>query len=117
VDDAVILPLVQDALYRENPREWYNALMDYGTELKKAVPNPNRRSVHYYRQPAFEGSDRKIRGEILRQLLSGKKLTEKALVSHIKEDPERTRRILAALEAEGFIKRDRRSFSIADKTA
>jgi A/G-specific adenine glycosylase len=115
VDDTAIRPLVEAALYRENPREWYNALMDYGTELKKAVPNPNRRSVHYTRQSAFEGSDRKIRGEILRQLLSGKKLTEKALASHIQEDPERTKRILAALENEGFITRTGRSFSIADK--
>ena len=117
VDDTAIRPLVEAALYRENPREWYNALMDYGTELKKSVPNPNRRSMHYSRQPAFEGSDRKIRGEIVRQLLLGKKLTEKALVSHIKEDPERTLRILAALETEGFITRKGRSFSIADKTA
>jgi len=115
VDDTAIRPLVEAALYRENPREWYNALMDYGTELKKSVPNPNRRSVHYTRQSAFEGSDRKIRGEIIRLLLSGKKLTEKALVSHIKEDPERTLRILAALETEGFITRIGRSFSIVDR--
>jgi len=117
IDDSTIRPLVEAALYRENPREWYNALMDYGTELKKAVPNPNRRSVHYSRQPAFEGSDRKIRGEIVRQLLSGKKLTEKALVSQVGGDPDRVGRILGALEAEGFIKRYGRSFSIADKTA
>lgn len=115
VDDTAIRPLVEAALYRENPREWYNALMDYGTELKKSVPNPNRRSVHYTRQSAFEGSDRKIRGEIIRLLLTGNKLTEKALVSHIKEDPERTRRILATLETEGFIMRTGRSFSIVDK--
>lgn len=115
VDDAVILPLVRDALYRENPREWYNALMDYGTELKKSVPNPNRRSVHYTRQSAFEGSDRKIRGEILRLLLSGKRLTEKALVREVGEATDRTQRILAALENEGFIMRNGRSFSIAEK--
>lgn len=115
VDDTAIRPLVEAALYSKNPREWYNALMDYGTELKKSVPNPNRRSVHYTRQSAFEGSDRKIRGEILRQLLSGKTRSEKALVSHIREDPERTKRILAALETEGFITRIGRSFSIADK--
>jgi len=115
VDDAVILPLVRDALYHGNPREWYNALMDYGTELKKSVPNPNRRSVHYSRQPAFEGSDRKIRGEILRLLLSGKTLSEKALVKQVGEDPDRTRRILTALENEGFITTKGRSFSIADR--
>ena len=63
VSDAEILPLVKKALYRENPRVWYWALMDLGSALKKTIPNPNRRSVHYTKQSPFEGSDRKIRGQ------------------------------------------------------
>jgi A/G-specific adenine glycosylase len=113
VDDAAILPLVGEALYGDNPREWYNALMDYGTELKKSVPNPNRRSARYTKQSAFEGSDRKIRGGILRLLLSGKPMTEKAIIRTIQEDPKRIRRIIGALETEGFIIRNGSSFSIA----
>ena len=66
VSDEEILPLVGRSLDRENPRNGTWALMDLGTSLKKSLPNPNRRSVHYTRQSAFEGSDRKIRGEILR---------------------------------------------------
>ena len=73
VHDTALYPLVEEALYRNNPREWYNALMDYGTALKKTVPNPNRRSVHYTKQSAFEGSDRRIRGGILRHAPLGKK--------------------------------------------
>jgi A/G-specific adenine glycosylase len=34
VHDEDILPLVRKALYRENPRIWYWALMDLGTALK-----------------------------------------------------------------------------------
>lgn len=112
VDDSAILPLVEAALYWKNPREWYNALMDYGTELKKSIPNPNRRSVHYTRQSAFEGSDRKIRGEILRLLLAETKMTEASLLKKIGEDPERTLRILSNLNAEGFIVRKGKSVSL-----
>lgn len=50
VRDDEILPLVERTLYRENPREWYSALMDYGTVLKKRTANPNRRSASYSRQ-------------------------------------------------------------------
>ena len=103
VNDAEILPIVQDTLYREDPRTWYNALMDLGTSLKKTVPNPNRRSVHYTKQSAFEGSDREIRGWILKSLIAGKKITDTIIMDHFPGDPPRIRRIIAALEAEGFI--------------
>ncbi len=37
VNDTDILPLVETTLDRTNPREWFWALMDYGTYLKKNV--------------------------------------------------------------------------------
>jgi len=52
-----------------SPREWYWALMDYGTYLKTVVDNPNKRSKHYVKQSKFEGSDRQIRGALLREYL------------------------------------------------
>jgi A/G-specific adenine glycosylase len=107
VNDAEILPIVQATLFREDPRTWYNALMDLGTSLKKTVPNPNRRSVHYTKQSAFEGSDREIRGWILKSLISGKKITDRMIMDHFSGDPERIRRIIFALEAEGFIVRNK----------
>ncbi len=33
VPDSLIIPLVEKTMDRENPREWYYALMDYGTRL------------------------------------------------------------------------------------
>lgn len=68
VHDRDLLPLVEATLDRENPREWYWALMDYGTMLKSWVTNPNRRSRQYVRQSPFENSNRQIRGRILRVL-------------------------------------------------
>nr|WP_320160924.1 A/G-specific adenine glycosylase [uncultured Methanoregula sp.] len=103
VSDKELLPLVTRALYTENPRIWYWALMDIGTVLKKTVPNPNRRSVHYTKQSAFEGSDRKIRGEILRHLLPGTSMTTEQVIGSFTEDPARIRKILAGLERDGFI--------------
>ena len=103
VRDAEILPLVDAALYRENPREWYGALMDYGTVLKKRTTNPNRRSVSYARQSRFEGSDRQIRGKILTLVLEEGAVTEAEVVARISEDTGRVQRILGDLEREGFI--------------
>jgi A/G-specific adenine glycosylase len=110
VSDAEILPLVKKALYRENPRVWYWALMDLGTALKKTVPNPNRRSVHYTKQSPFEGSDRKIRGIILKLLLEQQFLEEVEIFGCIAEDPHRVQRMLCALEEEGFIQRRNNGF-------
>ncbi|MDE5898104.1 MAG: A/G-specific adenine glycosylase [Treponemataceae bacterium] len=68
VSDAEILPLVEQTLDRERPREWYYALMDYGAAVKRRTENPSRRSASYARQSKFEGSLRQARGAILRQL-------------------------------------------------
>ena len=105
VSDGEILPLVEQALYRENPRVWYWALMDLGTALKKSVPNPNRRSRHYARQSAFEGSDRQIRGMVLRLLLAEGEMTEDEVAGRCSVAKERVLKILAGLERDGFIRR------------
>ncbi len=70
VSDAELLPLVEVTLDRENPREWYYALMDYGSWLKKIYPNPSRRSKHETVQSPFAGSHRQLRAEILRVFLA-----------------------------------------------
>ena len=78
VADEEILPLVEQSLYKKNPRVWYWALMDYGTMLKKSGEDKNIRSKHYKKQSRFEGSRRQIRGKILKILLdcNGLKLNE-----------------------------------------
>ncbi|MFT5036814.1 MAG: A/G-specific adenine glycosylase [Candidatus Azotimanducaceae bacterium] len=72
VNDKEILQSIGVTMDQENPREWYWALMDYGSYLKKTHGNPNSRSKHYAKQSKFEGSDRQIRGAILRVFTSGK---------------------------------------------
>jgi A/G-specific adenine glycosylase len=101
VTDEALERYIKRTLDTKHSREWYWALMDYGAMLgrvpsgKKILENPNRRSAYYKKQSPFSGSDRKLRGEILRLALSGKKID----VSGV-----RIRRIAAVLEKEGFIK-------------
>jgi A/G-specific adenine glycosylase len=100
VADAELRPLIAAALDREQPRQWYYALMDYGAALAKRVPNPNRRSRHYNVQAKFEGSLRQLRGEVLRQLLAGP-VTAAGLAAAVTD--ERLPAVLVALVAEGFV--------------
>jgi A/G-specific adenine glycosylase len=114
VTDKEILPLVKRALDRENPRAWYWALMDLGTDLKKRVPNPNRKSTVYTKQAPFEGSDRRIRGMILKFLIGTVPASEKSILDCVHEEPARVHRILGALEKEGFIRKSRAGYRLAD---
>lgn len=103
IDDKQLLPLVEEALDREHPREWYYALMDYGTYLAKTVPNPNRRSKHHTVQSTFEGSDRQIRGAVLRSLIN-QNLKIEQLVEHTNcSDGARLQKMVQQLVREGLI--------------
>jgi A/G-specific adenine glycosylase len=113
VKDKEILPLVERTLDTRSPRRWYHALMDYGAMLKNEEHNPNRRSAHYNRQPPFRGSDREIRGLILKTLLKKPDLTEAELVRLVDKSPERVRPIIAQLIIEGFIIRAENRLTIS----
>jgi len=88
--------------------------MDLGTALKKKVPNPNRRSVHYTKQSPFEGSDRKIRGTLLKQFLKLQFSDEDEILGSVAEDPQRVKKILVDLEKEGFIIRRNNGYVLSE---
>lgn len=69
VPDAAIRPLIEASMSKTQPREWYWALMDYGSWLKQTAGNANVRSKHYSKQSRFEGSRRQLRGAVLRNLI------------------------------------------------
>jgi A/G-specific adenine glycosylase len=112
VKDREILPLVEATVDEENPREWYWALMDYGSMLKRHVVNPNRRSAHYTRQTPFEGSDRRIRGLVVKRLLNHMPLSAERLVKETGVGLDHLKRILAGLVGEGFICEDNGLYKI-----
>jgi len=112
VKDREILHLVEQTLDTANPRQWYYALMDYGAMLKQRYHNPNRRSAEYQKQTPFKGSNRELRGMILRALTAHAELSETELVATLNADPERVTHALKQLVNEGFISRDEQSFRI-----
>ncbi len=112
IKDADLLPLVEKTLVRSGAREWYYALMDYGSMLKKEVENPNSRSAHYKRQSRFEGSNRQVRGMILKALIHDVVLTEKEIARKIKAPIGRTRSVLEQLCSEGFLIRGEEGYRV-----
>ena len=114
VPDAALLPLVEATLDRQDPRTWYWALMDYGTYLKRALPNPSRRSAHHARQARFEGSNRQLRGWLLRELTARPGQSADVLATAAPSFPgDMVAAALAALTAEGFLVETAGRFSIA----
>jgi A/G-specific adenine glycosylase len=103
VKDSEILPLLEQTLDAKRPRLWYYALMDYGAMLKEQHANPGRRSAHYARQSPFEGSQRQVRGMILRALVKKPGISMPALVKEINRDSKMVQQALRQLRAEGFI--------------
>ncbi len=114
IHDKEILPLIEKTLDRENPREWYYALFDYGAHLKREFRkgekrgkdgsggNPSRRSAHYTKQSKFEGSYRQKRAAVLREILK-KPQTFKEIRSIFRYSEETIDRVLADLQKEGFV--------------
>lgn len=105
VNDKEIVPLVAQMLDTKNPRLWYYALMDYGVALKRLYPELNKKSAHYARQSKFEGSDRQVRGRILKALVAHSQLTMNQLVAVVDRDCARVERIVQQLMAEKFIEK------------
>ncbi len=113
INDKMILPLVEKSLDKTNPRKWYYALMDYGVMLKKAHPELNKKSTHYKKQKSFKGSNREIRGKILKLLLKTASFSKYRLIKELNFDQERIESVLNDLEKEGFIRQDQESIHIS----
>lgn len=112
VTDRDLTPLVAETLDRNNPRQWYNALMDYGVELKRHHANPSQKSAHYRKQSPFEGSNRQVRGAILREMTKGKGMSRRGLADRLSFDREIIEENIRRLEAEGLIATDGDKLSI-----
>lgn len=110
VSDKEILGLVDATLERDRPREFYWALMDYGTFIKKEFGNPNVRSRHYTKQSVFQGSNRQIRGMILRELTKGPRSAGE-LQTAIAD--KRVTTVLTALTTDKLVRKRGKTYSIA----
>lgn len=104
VPDAELEPLIEATMDRENPREWYQALMDYGAMLKKTGLNPSRRSAHYSRQSPLKGSNREVRGAIIKALMERGSLERKGLAARLGIDQARVALAVRTLVKDGMIR-------------
>jgi A/G-specific adenine glycosylase len=112
VKDSEILPIVRKTLDEKNVRKWYYALMDYGVMLKKSHPELNKRSAHYRPQSKFKGSNREVRGKILRLLLKNKVLAEPELLNYFPDTSVDVLKILKDLIKEGFLKKENNNYTL-----
>lgn len=111
VSDADIRLFVERTLDRSDPRAWYYALMDYGAHIKRVYGNPNSRSKHYTQQAAFKGSDRQIRGALVRTV-GAVPMTRKKLHQTLSFESDRIDAQLEKLLAEGLITKIRQRYML-----
>lgn len=86
--------------YEGSYREFYWAMMDYGTFLKKQGSNSHRKSKQYKKQASFAGSKRQLRGEILRRAAENQTVIK---ITHDIKDA-RLDQVLQELEKDGLIR-------------
>lgn len=113
VSDKEILPLVEQTIDITNPREWYWALMDYGTYLKLTYGNLNKKSSSYSKQSKFDGSRRQKRGQIIRHLLKHKSSSIKDISKEYKYSNQETDSIVDDLASENIVIKDNNIIYIA----
>lgn len=101
IDDKALQSLVEQTVDREHPREWYWALMDYGSYLKKSGAGLLDKSRHYKKQAPLKGSVREVRGQILK-LLAVKDMTRDTLETAVVAD-DRFEAALSGLMADGLV--------------
>ncbi|HJV33770.1 A/G-specific adenine glycosylase [Geomonas sp.] len=104
VHDSDLLPLIEITLDRDNPRDWYYALMDYGTMLKKSGANPGRRSAHHAIQSPFRGSNREQRSLLLKLILASPGISSAQLIESVPAKGNNLLKNLRQLKQEGFIR-------------
>lgn len=101
VDDKELVAIAEQVVDQEHAREWYWALMDYGSYLKQQRGGLLDTSRHYRKQAPLAGSRREMRGRIVRALV-GKSQTTMQLKKAVAAD-ERFEIALAGLISEGLV--------------
>ena len=104
VDDTQLIELLERILPEAHYREWYWALMDYGSHLKKTVGGRLDQSRHYKKQAPLKGSLREVRGMIIK-CLTGGTVDEATLRQAIGAD-DRFTPALDGLIRDGLVTRD-----------
>ncbi len=106
VDDKQLEQKLSEILDRENPRDFYWAMMDYGAYLKSQGLGSLSKSKAHKKQSKFEGSRRQLRGEVLRAAQRNMVLNDIAADDRLQE-------VVDALIKEGLVVMQGQQLSIA----
>lgn len=102
VDDKQIVTLLEETIDHQHSREFYWALMDYGSHLKANGVRNIASSKHYKKQAPLAGSVRQVRGQILRELSLSGTTGEDRLRERVMAD-ERFGQALEGLMRDGLV--------------
>jgi A/G-specific adenine glycosylase len=92
--------IAYELLPKRRSRDWHNALMDYS---RLALPKKIATIPPLSRQSKFKGSLREIRGEIIRQLTSKKRVSLAAVARAMNRPLADVRRAAHNLEKDGLV--------------
>jgi len=102
VTDAELEKKAALVLDEAAPRRWYNALMDYGAEIKRLEGNHSVRGAAYKKQAPFASSFRRLRGAVLRRLVEEKTVLLSQLAAELPFEEAEIERCCVLLVQEGF---------------
>lgn len=113
VGDKELGSVLSQLIDYEHPREFYWAMMDYGSRLKRQGDRTARVSAHYKKQAPYEGSDRQLRARIITQLVDASKpISMKSIVEQL--DDARTEGIIDQLLKEHMIEQSSGTLRLKD---
>lgn len=101
--DEEILEKVRRTVPVGQSRDWYAALMDYGTHLKSLHGNNTRKVQGYTKQSKFKGSNREVRGAILRVLTEQPRIKPKLWSALLDYDQTKIQPQLEVLMADEMV--------------
>lgn len=112
VSDKELLELVTATMDTEQPRQWFWAVMDYGSYLKSTRGGLLDQSKQYKKQSPLKGSVREVRGQIIKEL-ARHDVGEDELRQLLHAD-ERFAVALAGLLADGLIQKQGATYRLLE---
>ena len=100
LSDSDLYDIARQLMPRGKSREWHYALMDYSSI---ALPKQMKHIPPKTRQTRFEGSQRQIRGEIIRRLTSQKSVAVSDIAGALDRSAEDVVQAAEAMAREGLV--------------
>jgi len=115
IKEREILKKIKETIDKSRPREWYYALMDYGSMLpEREKTNVNKKGKIYKKQTPFVGSRRQLRGSILQFLLKNKASKISDIIYGCRTTDHDIKEIVDGLYKERLIEKNKNRYSILE---